>query len=211
MNSEEIPAIDLTRLAGFKKIASGKVREVYQVDDRTLLIVATDRISAFDCILPDPIPRKGEVLTQMSVFWFEFLKTLTPTHFVTSDYARDGWLAGRSMLVRHAQMYPVECVARGYLAGSGWREYRETGMVCGIRLPTGLRDGDALSAAIFTPATKAQSGHDENISFERMSEMLGANVATRLRDLTLAIYAKAAAHALERGIIVGGHKVLSSV
>ncbi len=195
-------------------LASGKVREVYAVDEQTLLIVATDRLSAFDVVLPDPIPRKGEVLTQLSVFWFGLLAPLTRNHFLTDELAAypeslrafRSQLAGRSMLVRRAQMIPVECVARGYLAGSGWKEYRASQTVCGIPLPPGLRDGDRLPEPIFTPATKASSGHDENISFGEMTGQTGGELAATLRDLTLAIYSKAATHARERGVILADTK-----
>ncbi len=164
-----------TDFAGVDRHGRGKVRDVYRVGNE-LLIVATDRISAFDYILPTGIPDKGRVLTQLSIFWFDFLRDLTPTHFLTADideypeplrqYADQ--LEGRSMLVKRAEMVEIECVARGYLSGSGWKEYREQGTVCGIRLPAGLRESDKLPEPIFTPATKAQSGHDENISYERM-------------------------------------------
>ena len=162
-----------TRLPGVSHFASGKVRDVYSLGDR-LLIIATDRISAFDCILPDGIPGKGRVLTQMSIFWFEMMRDLVTTHFLTAnvdEYPSElqpfrDQLEGRSMLVRRARMFPIECVARGYLSGSGWKEYRREGSVCGIRLPVGLRESDRLPEPIFTPATKAQSGHDENISLD---------------------------------------------
>jgi phosphoribosylaminoimidazole-succinocarboxamide synthase len=193
-----LPSLDL--------IVSGKVRDVYRVDPRHLLIVATDRISAFDCILPDPIPRKGEVLTQLSVFWFDFLRDVTPTHFVSADVAAYPGVAGRSMLVRTADMIPIECVARGYLAGSGWKEYQASGTVCGIPLPSGLRDGEKLPTPIFTPAHKAHSGHDENIPFSQMAEVTGKDVARRLRGLTLEIYEKAAEYARTRGIILADTK-----
>ncbi len=190
------------------------MRDVYRVDKSRLLIVATDRISAFDCILPDPIPRKGEVLTQISVFWFEFLKPLISSHLLTADHTQypetlrpfADQIAGRSMLVREAEMVQVECVARGYLAGSGWKEYRDSGTVCGIALPSGLRDGDRLPEPIFTPATKAQSGHDENISIEQMAEMTGLALAEQLRDRTLSLYTKAADYARERAIILADTK-----
>src|SRR5713226_1768055 len=189
-----------TDLPGCELLGRGKVRDVYRVDGR-LLIVATDRISAFDYILPTGIPRKGEVLTQLSIFWFDFLRDIVPTHFLTADVraypaplARYGdQLERRPMLVVEAEMAPVECVARGYLSGSGWKEYLQTGAVCGIPLPPGLKESDALPEPIFTPATKATSGHDENISFERAAAILGAGVTERLRDLTLSIYCKAAA------------------
>jgi phosphoribosylaminoimidazole-succinocarboxamide synthase len=178
------------------------------------LIVASDRLSAFDVILPTPIPSKGRVLTQMSVFWFEFLHPYVKTHFLSArfeDFPAEvapfrEQLEGRSMLVRRARMLPVECVARGYLAGSGWKEYRASGMVCGIPLPAGLLESSRLPEPIFTPATKAESGHDENIPFERMVELVGADTAALARSLTLDIYARAAAHAESRGIILADTK-----
>jgi phosphoribosylaminoimidazole-succinocarboxamide synthase len=201
------------RLPGVKRFASGKVRDVYDLGDK-LLIVATDRISAFDCILPNGIPAKGRVLTQMSIFWFEMMSSLVTTHFLSADV--DDYpdelgsfrhqLEGRSMLVRRAEMFPIECVARGYISGSGWKEYRQKGTICGIPLPTGLRESDRLPEPIFTPATKAQSGHDENIAFDAAAALIGRDIATRLRDLTLAIYQKAAAYAETRGIILADTK-----
>ena len=202
-----------TELPGIELHARGKVRDVYRVDGR-LLIVATDRISAFDYILPTGIPDKGRVLTQLSVFWFDFLREVTPTHFLTErleDYPaalgpfRDQ-LEGRSMLVRRARMVDIECVVRGYLSGSGWKEYRHQGTVCGIQLPAGLRESDRLPEPIFTPATKAQTGHDENISFARMAELIGGELARRLRDLSLEIYGRAARYAESRGIIIADTK-----
>ncbi len=202
-----------TDLEGVERHARGKVRDVYSVDGR-LLIVATDRISAFDYILPTGIPDKGRVLTQLSIFWFDFLKDLTPNHFLTArveDYPeplpryRDE-LEGRSMLVRRAKMIEIECVARGYLAGSGWKEYSEQGTVCGIPLPPGLTESAKLPEPIFTPATKAQTGHDENVSFEQVCSIIGEDLAKRLRDLTLAIYTRAARYAETRGIIIADTK-----
>jgi len=196
-----------------RRFASGKVRDVYDLGDR-LLIVATDRISAFDCILPNGIPGKGRVLTQMSIFWFDMLRDIVPTHFLTADVDeypaelqkfRDQ-LAGRSMLVRRAEMFPIECVARGYVSGSGWKDYRAHGSICGIPLPAGLRESDRLPEPIFTPATKAQSGHDENVSFDTAAAAIGRDAATRLRDLTLAIYRKASDYAATRGIILADTK-----
>ena len=203
-----------TDLPGVARRARGKVRDVYQVDEERLLIVATDRISAFDYILPTGIPDKGRVLTQLSIFWFDFLKDLTPNHFLTAnvdDYPEPlpqyrHQLQGRSMLVKCARMIDIECVARGYLSGSGWKEYRDEGTVCGIRLPAGLRESDRLPEPIFTPATKAQSGHDENISFERAASLIGENLARTVRDLTLAIYTRAARYAETRGIIIADTK-----
>ncbi len=200
-------------LAGVERHGRGKVRDVYGVDGR-LLIVATDRISAFDYILATGIPDKGRVLTQLSVFWFDFLKSLTPTHFLTANVDeypealrrhRDQ-LEGRSMLVKRARMIEVECVARGYLSGSGWKEYKQSGTVCGIKLPAGLKESDKLPEPIFTPATKAQTGHDENVSFETVVNLVGAELAGRLRDLTLAIYKKAADYAAGRGVIIADTK-----
>ena len=202
-----------TNLPGLELYAKGKVRDVYALEDR-LLIVATDRISAFDYILPTGIPEKGKVLTQLSVFWFEFLRDIVPTHLVTAQVEeyptaalqfRDQ-LEGRSMLVKRARMVEVECVARGYLAGSGWKEYCQTGAVCGERLPPGLRESEQLPQPIFTPATKAQSGHDENISFDAMASLVGSDLAARLRDLTLKIYTRAAEYARTKGILIADTK-----
>jgi phosphoribosylaminoimidazole-succinocarboxamide synthase len=202
-----------SQLGSVPRYSRGKVRDVYAADDR-LLIVATDRLSAFDCVLPTGIPDKGRVLTQISIFWFDFLRDLVPAHFLTADVNQypaalapfREQLDGRSMLVKRARMIEVECVARGYLAGSGWKEYRERGSVCGIRLPAGLKESDPLPEPIFTPATKAQSGHDENVSFEHVSSSIGSGLAAKLRDLTLAIYRRAAAYAQTRGIIVADTK-----
>jgi phosphoribosylaminoimidazole-succinocarboxamide synthase len=202
-----------TKLPGLELYAKGKVRDVYSIDDR-LLIVATDRISAFDCVLPTGIPDKGKVLTQLSVFWFDFLRDVTPSHFLTAKVEEypaaarlyDAELEGRSMLVTRAKMVEIECVARGYLAGSGWKEYRETGAVCGVRLPVGLKESSQLPEPIFTPATKAQSGHDENISFDAMVKIAGADLSARLRDLTLKIYTRAAEYARTKGIIIADTK-----
>jgi phosphoribosylaminoimidazole-succinocarboxamide synthase len=202
-----------TELPGIERHAQGKVRDVYRVDGH-LLIVATDRISAFDYILPTGIPDKGRVLTQLSIFWFDFLRDVTPTHFLTAEVDEypptlrqfRSQLEGRSMLVKRAQMVEIECVARGYLAGSGWKEYRAQGTVCGIPLPAGLRESDRLPEPIFTPSTKAQTGHDENISFETMCSMVGADLGARLRDLTLAIYSRAAAYAETKGVIIADTK-----
>ncbi len=195
-----------THLERYKLLARGKVRDVYEDGDR-LLFVATDRISAFDCILPTGIPDKGRILTQMTLFWLDFLRPIVPNHLLTADVGTlPAAFHGRSMWVRRAEMFPVECVARGYLAGSGWKEYQQTGAICGIPLPKGLRESDALPEPIFTPATKAQSGHDENISFERTAEILGAETAARLRDLTLKIYRRVEEYAFSRGIIIADTK-----
>lgn len=193
--------------------ARGKVRDIYDLGE-DLLFVATDRISAFDCILGSGIPCKGKILTQTSLFWFDFLKGVTPSHLVTADVREYplgvAWkrnaLKGRSMIVKKAQMIPVECVARGYLAGSGWKEYQEHGTVCGIPLPKGLRESEKLAEPIFTPATKAQSGHDVNVPFRYVANLLGVESAGKLRDLTLEIYQRAAAYALQRGIILADTK-----
>lgn len=195
-------------------VARGKVRDIYAVGDDRLLLVATDRLSAFDCVLPDPIPDKGRVLTRLSLFWFDFLSDLVPNHLITANVDeypaplpeyRDQ-LEGRSMLVRCAKMIDIECVARGYLAGSGWKEYRAHGTICGIPLPAGLRECDRLPEPVFTPAYKAKSGHDENIPFSKVESITGRETAARLRDLTLAIYRKAAAYAESRGILLADTK-----
>ena len=213
MNSTGNQIILETDLAGVARHARGKVRDVYQIDGR-LLIVATARISAFDYILGTGIPDKGKVLTQLSIFWFDFLRNLTPNHFLTArveDYPdplprfRDQ-LEGRSMLVQRANMIEIECVARGYLAGSGWKEYREQGTVCGIKLPAGLLESDKLPEPIFTPSTKAQTGHDENVPFSRVCSLVGADLAERLRDLTLALYTRAASYAETKGVIIADTK-----
>jgi len=203
-----------TDFPDLKLFASGKVRDVYQVGSDHLLFIATDRISAFDYVLATGIPHKGRVLTQISLFWFDFLKEVVPNHLVTADVNRypaevrpcADQLRGRSMLVQRAEMFPVECVVRGYLSGSGWKEYKASGSVCGIKLPTGLRESQQLPEPIFTPATKATTGHDENISFEHMSQLVDPEDARRLRDLSLAIYKKAADYAREKGIIIADTK-----
>jgi phosphoribosylaminoimidazole-succinocarboxamide synthase len=194
--------------------ASGKVRDVYQLDDERLLFVATDRISAFDYVLATGIPHKGRVLTQISLFWFDFLSDIVPNHVITADvesypqalqkYADS--LRGRSMIVQRAEMFPVECVVRGYISGSAWKEYQASGKVCGIDLPPGLRESEAFPEPIFTPATKAVSGHDENIPFAKMCEIVGTETASHLRDLTLRIYKTAATYARQRGIIIADTK-----
>jgi phosphoribosylaminoimidazole-succinocarboxamide synthase len=194
--------------------ASGKVRDIYQLDNDHLLFIATDRISAFDYVLATGIPHKGRVLTQISLFWFDFLSVIVPNHLVTADVERyplpakkyADQLRGRSMLVQRAEMFPVECVVRGYISGSAWKEYKATGRVCGIELPLGLRESEAFREPIFTPATKAASGHDENISFEQMGKIVGKDTAGELRDLTLRIYQKAASYARQRGIIIADTK-----
>ena len=195
-------------LAGYRHLASGKVREIYAVDDDVLLFVATDRISAFDHVLPTPIPDKGRVLTAMSVFWFDLLADLVPHHVIAVDDPRiPPEVAGRAMLVQALDMVPVECVARGYLSGSGLVDYRATGAVCGVALPPGLDEASPLPRPIFTPATKAELGsHDENVSYEAVVELVGADLAARLRDTTLAVYTAAAEHAQSRGVILADTK-----
>jgi len=209
-----LPAvITATDLPGVERVATGKVRDVYSVDGH-LLIVATDRISAFDCILPQGIPGKGRVLTQMSLFWFDFLSSLVPNHMITANVDDfpplllpfKDQLEGRSMLVKRCRMEPVECVARGYVSGSGWKDYKRTEAICGIPLPSGLRESDRLPEPIFTPATKAETGHDENISFEAAAQAVGETTAALLRDLTLRIYGAAALHAEMQGIILADTK-----
>jgi phosphoribosylaminoimidazole-succinocarboxamide synthase len=194
--------------------ASGKVRDVYNLDSDRLLFVATDRISAFDYVLATGIPHKGRVLTQVSLFWFDFLKDVVPNHLITADVSQypaqlkkyEDQLAGRSMIVQRAEMFPVECVVRGYISGSAWKEYKATGSVSGIQLPAGLRESDPFPEPIFTPATKATTGHDENISFDTMVGILGAETSEQLRDLTLKIYKKASEYARTRGIILADTK-----
>jgi len=202
-----------TRLPGLTLHRSGKVRDVYEVDGQ-LLIVATDRISAFDYVLGSGIPDKGKVLTQLSAFWFDLTADIVPNHVITirptefppAASAHATLLTGRSMLVRRADPVPIECVVRGYLAGSGWAEYRKSGTICGIPLPPGLREADRLPEPIFTPATKAESGHDINISEEEAGRLVGPDLVARLRDMSLALYARGVAHAEPRGIIVADTK-----
>ena len=199
-------------LPGIRKVASGKVREIFDLGEH-LLFVATDRISAFDCILPNAIPRKGEVLTQLSDFWFGKMK-FVENHLVAVDFADfpevlnpfEAQLRGRSMIVRKAKPLPVECVVRGYLIGSGWKDYQRTGAVCGIALPAGLQQAEKLPQTIFTPSTKAASGHDENIAWDECVRMCGESVATQARDLAIRIYEEGRAHAAGRGIILADTK-----
>jgi phosphoribosylaminoimidazole-succinocarboxamide synthase len=208
------PVLLQTDIPELQLHASGKVRDVYTLSDEQLLFVATDRISAFDYVLATGIPQKGRVLTQISLFWFEFLADIVPNHLITADVDRypasvrkyADQLRGRSMLVQRAEMFPVECVVRGYMSGSAWKEYKTTGTVCGITLPANLKESDALPQPIFTPATKAVTGHDENISFEQMCKIVGTETASHLRDLTLRIYNKAASYARNRGIIIADTK-----
>jgi phosphoribosylaminoimidazole-succinocarboxamide synthase len=207
------PVISQTEIPGLTLHARGKVRDIYELGDR-LLFVASDRISAFDYVLASGIPDKGRVLTQLSLFWFDLLQDIVPNHVITADFddypaelqPHERQLRGRSMIVRKAQMVPVECVVRGYLSGSGWKDYQKTGAVCGIALPAGLRESDRLPQPIFTPAMKATSGHDENIPYAEMVKIVGAELSDRLRDISLQLYARASAHALERGIIIADTK-----
>jgi phosphoribosylaminoimidazole-succinocarboxamide synthase len=203
-----------TSLTDLKLIRRGKVRDVYAVDDDHLLIVATDRISAFDCILPTPIQRKGEVLTALSEFWFEKLGHIVATHFVTARVdempepvrKHANTLARRSMLVTRAEVFPVECVVRGYLVGSGWKDYLRTGEVCGHKLPEGLRESDELAQPLFTPSTKAEVGHDANVTEEQVRQMIGDETTTKLREYSLQLYSEARAYARQRGIIIADTK-----
>jgi phosphoribosylaminoimidazole-succinocarboxamide synthase len=194
-----------TALEDLRLHSSGKVREIYEWED-DLLMVASDRISIYDVIMPTPIPDKGKVLNQMSIFWFELTGTIVPNHFISEDVPEE--VTDRAMRVRRLEMYPIECVVRGYLSGSGWREYRESGAVCGIELPSGLRESDRLPEPIFTPATKAEIGdHDENIDFERAAEIVGDRaLMEELRRISIDLYARAAEHAAERGIILADTK-----
>ncbi|HEY3926786.1 MAG TPA: phosphoribosylaminoimidazolesuccinocarboxamide synthase [Candidatus Koribacter sp.] len=209
------PAVLLhTDIPELELYASGKVRDIYKVDADHLLFIASDRISAFDYVLASGIPNKGRVLTQLSLFWFDFLKDVVANHLATADVSKypaelrkhEAQLRGRSMLVQHAQMIQVECVVRGYLSGSGWKEYKNNGEVCGIKLPTGLKESDKLPEPIFTPAIKAQTGHDENISFDRMVTVTGGDLSEKLRDLSIKIYKTAADYALTKGIIIADTK-----
>ena len=200
-----------TNFAGLSPSARGKVRDIYDLGDK-LLIVATDRLSAFDVVLPTPIPDKGRVLTQLSLFWFDLLKNIIPNHVLSStefpapfDVHREE-LLGRSMIVRKTQPLPIECVVRGYVSGSAWKDYRATGRISGIVLPHGLRESDQLPEPVFTPATKAVSGHDENISFAAAAHLVGQTVAERVRDVSLEIYNRAAAYAKPRGILLADTK-----
>jgi phosphoribosylaminoimidazole-succinocarboxamide synthase len=203
-----------TELGSLPLVARGKVRDIYALSDDQLLFVATDRISAFDHVLGSGIPDKGRILTQLSLFWFDFLKSTVPNHLITAATANfpkelqpfSAQLEGRSMVVKRAKMFPVECVVRGYLSGSGWKDYQQTGAVCGIELPRGLRESDRLPEPIFTPAAKNNVGHDENISFAQMVGTVGQKAAEDLRDLTLSIYEKAGKHAASKGLILADTK-----
>lgn len=196
-----------------KKISSGKVREIYEVDDDKLLLVASDRISAFDYILPAMVPNKGKVLNQLSAFWFDFVKDIVPNHVISVDIKdfpeefQTPEFEGRSMLVKKLKILPVEFIIRGYITGSGWKSYKENGTVCGIKLPDNLQESEKLPEPIFTPSTKAEIGdHDENISFEQVCEIIGVDLATKLRDKTIAVYSKCAEYAASRGVIIADTK-----
>jgi phosphoribosylaminoimidazole-succinocarboxamide synthase len=192
-----------------KHVYSGKVRDIYEVDDRHLLFVASDRISAFDVVMAEPIPDKGRVLTAMTAFWLEQVTDITPNHLVTLDPPTDAGVAdlvGRSMVVRKAEMLPIECIVRGYLSGSAWKEYQRSGTMHGQPLPAGLQQSDKLPAPVFTPSTKADTGHDENISFEQACDIVGIDVAKAARDISLAVYERGSALAAERGIIIADTK-----
>ncbi|MSO19497.1 MAG: phosphoribosylaminoimidazolesuccinocarboxamide synthase [Acidobacteria bacterium] len=202
-----------TIFPGLQPVARGKVRDIYSADGG-LVMVATDRISAYDCILGTPIPLKGRVLTQLSIFWFDLLQDIIPHHLLTADPAMfpapfpqfADQLDGRAMFVKQARPIPIECVVRGYLSGSAWKEYKASGQTAGITLSTGLRESDRLNEPMFTPATKAQSGHDENISFEQMVSQTGKTLATHLRDVSIALYQKASAYARDRGVMLADTK-----
>lgn len=201
------------QLDGLKHLRSGKVRDIFEVGEN-LLIVATDRISAFDWVLPDTIPGKGKILTSLSLFWFDLLKDTVENHLITADVnnmpqplqVHRTAIEGRSMYVRRASVIPVECIVRGYITGSGLKDYQRTGSICGISLPSGLRDSDRLPEPIFTPSTKADIGHDENVSFATAVDIIGRETAEQIRDLSLSIYSLAAKHAESRGIIIADTK-----
>jgi phosphoribosylaminoimidazole-succinocarboxamide synthase len=207
------PVVETT-FSDLSLLKRGKVRDVYQVDEKSLLIVATDRVSAFDCVIPTPIERKGEVLTALSQFWFAKLGHIVSHHLITTNLAEmpatvqnhGNELRGRSMLVRRTDVFPVECVVRGYITGSGWKDYQKTGEVCGHKLPAGLRESEQLAEPIFTPATKAETGHDENISEAQMAEIVGPEITAQLRDASLNLYKEAAEYARARGIIIADTK-----
>ncbi len=208
-----VKTVSETNISGFPLVQRGKVRDVYGVGNDRLLLAATDRISAFDCIMPTPIPHKGTVLTQISKFWFDFLQGVTKNHLITADFEKmpadirqNEELRGRSMLVKKTKVFPVECVVRGYLEGSGWKDYQTAGKVCGHDLPDNLQHCDRLPAPIFTPATKAETGHDENINERQFAEIVGADNAQILKSRSLEIYQKAADYALTRGIIIADTK-----
>ncbi|MGH9488431.1 MAG: phosphoribosylaminoimidazolesuccinocarboxamide synthase [Terriglobales bacterium] len=207
------PTVVQSKLSGLRLISRGKVRDLYDAGDR-LLLVASDRLSAFDVVLPTPIPDKGRVLTQISLFWFDYLRDVCRNHLISAE-VRDlpasvqgdrAQLEGRSMLVKKLDMFPVECVVRGYLSGSGWKEYKQLGTVCGLKLPPGLRESEKLPEPIFTPSSKAQVGHDENITLAQVEKLVGAQVAGQLKRLSLEIYSRAASYAETRGIILADTK-----
>ena len=195
-----------------KKISSGKVREIYEVDDDKLLLVVSDRISAFDYILPSPVPNKGKILNQISAFWFDFIKDIIPNHVISTDLKdfpeefQTEEFEGRSMLVKKLKMIPVECIVRGYITGSGWKSYQADGTVCGITLPEGLQESEKLPEPIFTPTTKAAEGHDENISFEEVCQLIGEDLAKELRVKTIEIYSKCTEYAATKGVIIADTK-----
>ncbi len=208
-----VKTVTETNLSGLSLVHRGKVRDVYQLNEKQLLLVATDRISAFDCVMPTPIPNKGRVLTQLSNFWFGRLGHLIDHHLITADFDKmpeiikqNEELRGRSILVKKTKVFPVECVVRGYLAGSGWKDYKATGKICGHDLPSGLIEADKLPQPIFTPATKAQTGHDENITEIEFAKIVGAEMAVRLSSLSLEVYQEAANYALTRGIMIADTK-----
>ncbi len=211
--AKKVKTVFETNIPGLKLATRGKVRDIYDLGDQAL-IVATDRLSAFDSVLATPIPLKGIILTKMAEFWFDFTKDVIDSHYITTDVSDMGHgleehidqLDGRAMLVKKAEVMPVECVIRGYLAGSGWKEYREKGSVCGVSLPKGLRNGSQLPEPLFTPATKAERGHDENITYEQAAEIVGAERAETMKTGALGIYTKAREYALERGIIIADTK-----
>ncbi len=212
-NMMSAKTVSETNLSGLSLVHRGKVRDVYEVNEKQYLLVATDRISAFDCVMPTPIPNKGKVLTQISKFWFEQLEHLTRHHLMTADFDQmptlireSEELRGRSMLVKKTTVFPVECVVRGYLAGSGWKDYQASGQVCGHELPSGLIEADKLPQPIFTPATKAAEGHDENITESEFVKIVGAKTADRLSSLSLKLYQTASLYALTRGIIIADTK-----
>ena len=208
-----VRTVSETNIKNLPLVHRGKVRDVYEAGDERLLLVATDRLSAFDCILPNPIPDKGVILTQLSAFWFEKLKALTANHLITANFdempeavKENPELKGRSTLVKRTKVFPVECVVRGYLEGSGWKDYQSTGKICGHTLPENLRQCDRLPEPLFTPATKAATGHDENISEAEAADIIGAEYAATLKRLSLSIYKTASEYALSRGIIIADTK-----
>lgn len=195
-----------------KKVSSGKVREIYEVDNDKLMLVVSDRISAFDYILPNMVPNKGKVLNQISEFWFDFVKDVIPNHIISTDIKdfpeefQTPEFEGRSMLVKKLKMLPIECIVRGYLSGSGWKSYKVDGTVCGIKLPDGMQESAKLPEVLFTPSTKAETGHDENVSFEQVCNLIGEKLATEVKNKTIEIYSKCAAYALEQGVIIADTK-----